>query len=136
MLASNGTDDSVPSDPSCEYILTSGTFLPTRSTPNAAPQIRSFITTIAPTTMDVFTIASPSFVISGPGRSFKTFPYSTVSFVFQLIHRLAFLFIQSEPLKCSCSFSAAFKGIFRKRKLSFFLPEKHPRRFACIVQYL
>ena len=73
---------------------------------------------------------------AGPGRSFKTFPYSTVSFVFQLIHRLAFLFIQSEPLKCSCSFSAAFKGIFRKSKLSFFLPERHPRRFACIVKYL
>lgn len=84
----------------------------------------------------VFAIASPSFFISGPGRSFKTFPYSTVSFVFQLIHRLAFLFIQSEPLKCSCSFSAAFKGIFRKCELSFFLPERHPRRFACIVKYL
>lgn len=135
MFTSNGTDDSLQSDPSCEYILTSGTFLPTGSTPNAAPQIRSFTTTVLPPPW-VFAIASPSFFISGPGRSFKTFPYSTVSFVFQLIHRLAFLFIQSEPLKCSCSFSAAFKGIFRKCKLSFFLPERHPRRFACIVKYL
>ena len=86
------------------------------------------------TTTNVFTITSPSFFISGPDHSFKTFPYNTVSFVFQLIHRLAFLFIQSEPPKCSCFFSSRYFSYVQKSQ--FLLSEKHPRRFACIVKYL
>ena len=92
VLTSNGTYYLLQSDPSYEYILTSNTVLPICSIPNTVPQIWIFITTIAPTTTNVFTITSPSFFISGPDHSFKTFPYNTASFVFQLIHRLAFLF--------------------------------------------
>lgn len=116
VLTSNGTGDLLQSDPSYEYILTSNTFRLICSIPNTVPQIWIFITIIAPTTTNVSTITSPSFFISGPDHSFKTFPYNTVSFVFQLIHRLAFLFIQSEPPKCSCFFSATFKGIFHMCK--------------------
>lgn len=76
------------------------------------------------------------FPISGPDHSFKTFLYNTASFVFQLIHRLAFLFVQSKPLKCSCFFNTAFKGIFLSAKSQFLFPEKHLRRSVSIVKHL